>query len=55
MTLRALEGRDAEEIVEQICQERLEFLQSLKTWGVFGKGWGRRVAEVEQHATAMIT
>jgi len=55
MTLRALEGRDAEEIVEQICQERLEFLQSLKTWGVFGKGWGRRVAEVEQHATAMLT
>lgn len=55
MTLRALEGRDPEEIVEQICQERLEFLQSLKTWGVFGKGWGRRVAEVEQHATAMIT
>ena len=55
MTLRALEGRDPEEIVEQICQERLAVLKSLKLWGVFGKGWGRRVAEVEQHATAMIT
>ena len=55
MTLRALESRDPEEIVEQVCQERLAFLQSLGTWNTFGKGWGRRVAEVEQHATAMIT
>jgi lysozyme family protein len=55
ITLHALEGRDPEEIVEQVCQERLAFLQSLGTWGVFGKGWGRRVAEVEQHATSMIT
>jgi len=55
MTLRALEGRDPEEIIQQVCQERLDFLQSLNTWNTFGKGWGRRVAEVEQHATAMIT
>ena len=55
MTLRALESRDPEEIVEQVCQERLAFLQSLGTWNTFGKGWGRRVAEVEQHATAMLT
>jgi lysozyme family protein len=55
MTLRALEGRDPEEIVEQVCQERLAFLQSLDTWNTFGKGWGQRVAEVEQHATSMIT
>lgn len=55
MTLRALEGRDPEEIIQQVCQERLDFLQSLNTWNTFGKGWGRRVAEVEQHATAMLT
>ena len=55
MTLRALEGRDPEEIIQQVCQERLDFLQSLNTWNTFGKGWGRRVAEVEKHATAMLT
>ena len=55
MTLRALENRDPEEIIQQVCQERLDFLQSLNTWNTFGKGWGRRVAEVEQHATAMLT
>ena len=27
--------------------KRMSFLQGLRTWGVFGKGWGRRVADVE--------
>lgn len=55
ITLHALEVRDPEEIIEQICRERLEFLQSLNTWHTFGKGWGKRVADVEQRATAMLT
>jgi len=36
-----------------IFDYRLAFLQSLKTWPVFGKGWGRRVAEVRAAALAM--
>lgn len=36
----------ARRMVEKICDERLRYLQSLKTWPVFGKGWGRRVDEV---------
>jgi lysozyme family protein len=27
--------------------KRMSFLQSLRTWSVFGKGWGKRVADVE--------
>ena len=27
--------------------KRMSFLQGLRTWSVFGKGWGRRVADVE--------
>jgi lysozyme family protein len=34
-------------LIGAICDERLRFLQSLKTWGVFGAGWGRRVVEVK--------
>jgi lysozyme family protein len=34
-------------IINDMNDERLRFLQSLKTWPVFGKGWGRRVAEVK--------
>ncbi|HVZ50467.1 MAG TPA: secretion activator protein, partial [Pseudolabrys sp.] len=40
-------------IVRDICDERLRFLQSLKTWAVFGGGWGRRVAEVKAAALQM--
>lgn len=32
--------------VKDICNRRLSFLHGLKTWSYFGKGWGRRVADV---------
>jgi lysozyme family protein len=32
---------------------RLDFLQKLPTWPTFGKGWGRRVEEVEKIAAHM--
>jgi lysozyme family protein len=44
----------AQEIVEKYQQIRLEFLQALSTWETFGKGWGRRVAEVGAAAEKMI-
>lgn len=53
-TLAKVASMPAEDIVEKYQQTRLEFLQSLPTWGVFGKGWGRRVAEVETAAANMI-
>lgn len=50
----AAAGRaDAAALVAAICDERLRFLKALKTWPVFGKGWGRRVAEVRAAALAM--
>ena len=33
--------------------QRLKFLQGLSTWGTFGKGWERRVAEVKATAISM--
>lgn len=42
--------RDPAELVRAIDAERLAFLKHLKTWPVFGKGWGRRVAEVDAYA-----
>ena len=49
----AARAADAAAVITAICNERLRFLKSLKTWDVFGKGWGRRVAEVEAAALAM--
>jgi lysozyme family protein len=51
--VRLANARDAVTLVAAICDERLRFLQNLKTWPVFGKGWGRRVAEVRAAALAM--
>ena len=37
---------DHDALVDRICDIRLAFLKSLKTWPVFGKGWANRVASV---------
>jgi lysozyme family protein len=34
-------------VIDAINHERLNYLQSLKTWEHFGKGWGARVRSVE--------
>ena len=33
-----------EAIIDKICARRLSFLENLKAWRFFGKGWGARVA-----------
>jgi len=53
LTLAAVTGRAPAPVVNALCAERLQFLQSLRTWPVFGKGWARRVAEVKDAALAM--
>jgi lysozyme family protein len=45
---------DPARLIELYCAKRLEFLQSLKTFETFGKGWSRRVAEVKEKALKML-
>jgi lysozyme family protein len=52
-TLAAVRAIPAAALIASLCDGRLRFLQSLRTWPVFGRGWGRRVAEVKAAATAM--
>ncbi len=51
--IAATRSIDPRLLIVAICDERLHFLQSLKTWTVFGAGWGRRVADVKSAALAM--
>jgi lysozyme family protein len=44
---------DADDAINGALDARLAFLRGLKTWPTFGKGWGRRVAEVRAKALAM--
>lgn len=52
-TLRAVAAMAPASIVEKYNARRLGFLQSLPTWGTFGKGWGRRVTEVASASFSM--
>jgi lysozyme family protein len=46
--------KDPQQLIELYCTKRLEFLQSLKTFETFGKGWSRRVNEVKETALNML-
>lgn len=53
VTLAAAARHGPADVIEKICDERLDFLRRLRTWPVFGRGWGRRVAEVKAVALSM--
>ena len=46
-------ARASEGLIQRYCGERLRFLKALPHWPSFGKGWGRRVREVQAKAQAM--
>jgi lysozyme family protein len=52
-TIAAINQRDTLELIEQFCEERLQFYQSLPTWDTFGRGWQTRVENVKETATRM--
>lgn len=45
--------KDPKRLIELLSAKRLEFMQSLKAFPVFGAGWSRRTAEVKQKALEM--
>jgi lysozyme family protein len=49
-TMAALAACDTADVIRRMCDARMGFLRSLKTFDTFGKGWSRRVAEVEHMA-----
>lgn len=49
-TLAAVNSFDSKQLIEDYSKRRLSFMMDLPTWGTFGKGWSRRVNEVEQAA-----
>lgn len=44
---------DLPKAIKAACRKRMSFLQGLKTWSVFGKGWGSRVSDVQVSALTM--
>ena len=54
ITLGAVGSHDAGFVVSALCQDRMEWLQVLKIWPRFGRGWTRRVESVERVALQWI-
>lgn len=53
-TLAAVKAIVPSDLVQDYSKRRLSFMMDLPTWGTFGKGWTRRVNEVEQVAMKMV-
>lgn len=53
-SLEAIKACDPGQVVDAICDMRLDFLKRLPTFDTFGKGWSRRVAEVKAKASDMV-
>lgn len=51
-TLASAAAGDAAATIKTLCAERLAFLRGLSHWAPFGRGWSRRVSEVERAALA---
>jgi lysozyme family protein len=52
-SIEAIKSCDPRQLIDAICDMRLDFLKRLPTFTTFGKGWSRRVAEVKEKATGM--
>ena len=53
MTIQAVRNKDPKELINDYCAYRLAYLKMLQTWQTFGKGWERRVKEVNATALSM--
>lgn len=52
-TIRAAKLVAPEALIPTLCTLRLKWLRTLDTWRYFGRGWERRVLEVEDEALRM--
>ena len=52
-TLNAVRSKAVQDVIEGYSDHRQKFLESLPTFGDFGKGWTRRVVEVEDQSKRM--
>ena len=53
LTIAAVARHGAPATITDLCRGRMAFLRGLKTWPTFGRGWTRRVTDVESTALAM--
>ena len=53
-SLAAVRAFDAKQLVSDYSKRRLSFMMDLPTWSTFGKGWLKRVNEVEAFGLTLL-
>lgn len=54
-TLRHAHEADPVFLIQDMCHRRLAFMQTLRSWKRFGRGWTRRVKALEKTSIGFIT
>lgn len=52
-TLEAVAKKNPVDLVKAICARRMSFVKGLSTFSTFGRGWSRRIADVEARGVKM--
>lgn len=55
VTLAAISKIPSRDFIKKHCAKRLGFVQGLKIWDTFGKGWSRRIAHMEARALSWVS
>ncbi|WP_295808867.1 glycoside hydrolase family 108 protein [uncultured Nitratireductor sp.] len=53
-TIAAVSRMEPSDVINRLCDARMDFLRKLEHWPTFGKGWTRRVSDVRKDAVNMI-
>ena len=53
-TLKAIQNADAKDVLGRFTSAKIKFYQNLSNFDVYGKGWLKRCADVQQIANEMI-
>ena len=51
VTMAKLATLDNNDVLMLFLAERLEFMANISTWGIYGRGWARRIAQNLRYAT----
>ena len=54
VTIEAAHKTDEHNTIDAMCDQRMDFLQGLETWPLYGTGWTSRVEDVRATAHDMV-
>jgi lysozyme family protein len=54
LTVRAINGYPSAKFINELCDNRLTFLQNLGIWSTFGRGWTARIKDLRGYSLGLL-